>query len=62
MMHTCGEETIRLRQESLRGALLLGLDIGMPLEGGKSGNQKKKKKVLKASQIQGGTDSKEEVN
>jgi hypothetical protein len=43
MMHTCGEETIRLRQESLRGALLLGLDIGMPLEGGKSGNQKKKK-------------------
>lgn len=40
--------------------MLSGLDIGMPLEGGKSGNQKKKiKKVLKASQIQGGTDPKE---
>lgn len=27
--------------------MLLGLDIGMPLEGGKSGNQKKKKRCLR---------------
>lgn len=43
-MHTWGEKAIRLRQQSLRGAAFSGLDIGMPLGGGKRGDQEKKKK------------------